>query len=437
MDDINLHFTGDFHALTAANNLIAAMIDNHLQQGNELGIDPRRIVHHRVLDMNDRALRNITVGLGGHTNGVPREDHFDITVASELMAIFCLARDLMDLKARVAKMIVAYTYDRAPVTVADLKAQGAVALRMKEAVAPNLVQTLEGTPAIIHGGPFANIAHGCNSVTATRAGLKLADYVVTEAGFGADLGAEKFLDIKCPLAGLAPDAIVIVATVRALKSHGGVKKEALGEENLTALEDGYKNLKQHIENIKKYGVPAVVALNRFPTDTEKELGLLRTLVEREGVKAIDTEVFAKGGEGAIELAEEVVRLADAPSDFHPIYDADLSIEEKIETVAREIYRADGVTYSKSARTSLRNFHKAGYDHMPVCIAKTQYSFSDDPKLLGAPRGFTVEVRELRVNAGAGFIVALTGDIMTMPGLPKDPAACHIDVREDGTVEGLF
>lgn len=437
MDEINMHFTGDFHALTAANNLIAAMIDNHLQQGNELGIDPRRIVHHRVLDMNDRALRNITVGLGGHTNGVPREDHFDITVASELMAIFCLARDLMDLKARVAKVIVAYTYDRAPVTVADLKAQGAVALLMKEAVAPNLVQTLEGTPAIIHGGPFANIAHGCNSVTATRAGLKLADYVVTEAGFGADLGAEKFLDIKCPLAGLAPDAIVIVATVRALKSHGGVKKEALGEENLTALEDGYKNLKQHIENIKKYGVPAVVALNRFPTDTEKELALLRTLVEREGVKAIDTEVFAKGGEGAIELAKEVVRLADAPSDFHPIYDADFSIEEKIETVAREIYRADGVTYSKSARTSLRNFHKAGYDHMPVCIAKTQYSFSDDPKLLGAPRGFTVEVRELRVNAGAGFIVALTGDIMTMPGLPKDPAACHIDVREDGTVEGLF
>ncbi len=437
MDEINMHFTGDFHALTAANNLIAAMIDNHLQQGNELGIDPRRIVHHRVLDMNDRALRNITVGLGGHTNGVPREDHFDITVASELMAIFCLARDLMDLKARVAKMIVAYTYDRAPVTVADLKAQGAVALLMKEAVAPNLVQTLEGTPAIIHGGPFANIAHGCNSITATRAGLKLADYVVTEAGFGADLGAEKFLDIKCPLAGIAPDAIVIVATVRALKFHGGVKKDALGEENLTALENGYANLKQHIENIKKYGVPAVVAVNRFPTDTEKELQLLCTLVEREGIKAIETEVFAKGGEGAIALAEEVVRLADTPGDFHPLYTADLTIEEKIEKIAREIYRADGVTYTKAAKRTVKNFHKEGYDTMPVCIAKTQYSFSDDPKLLGAPRGFTVEVRELRVSAGAGFIVALTGDIMTMPGLPKEPAACRIDVRADGTVEGLF
>lgn len=437
MDEINMHFTGDFHALTAANNLIAAMIDNHLQQGNALGIDPRRIVHRRVLDMNDRALRNIIVGLGGHTSGVPREDHFDITVASELMAIFCLSHDLMDLKARVAKMIVAYTYDRAPVTVADLKAQGAVALLMKEAVAPNLVQTLEGTPAIIHGGPFANIAHGCNSITATRAGLKLADYVVTEAGFGADLGAEKFLDIKCPLAGIAPDAIVIVATVRALKFHGGVKKDALGEENLTALENGYANLKQHIENIKKYGVPAVVAVNRFPTDTEKELQLLRTLVEREGVKAIETEVFAKGGEGAIALAEEVVRLADAPGDFHPLYTADLTIEEKIEKIAREIYRADGVTYTKAARRTVKNFHKEGYDTMPVCIAKTQYSFSDDPKLLGAPRGFTVEVRELRVSAGAGFIVALTGDIMTMPGLPKEPAACRIDVRADGTVEGLF
>lgn len=437
MDEINMHFTGDFHALTSANNLIAAMIDNHLQQGNALGIDPRRIVHRRVLDMNDRALRNIIVGLGGHTSGVPREDHFDITVASELMAIFCLAHDLMDLKARVAKMIVAYTYDRVPVTVADLKAQGAVALLMKEAVAPNLVQTLEGTPAIIHGGPFANIAHGCNSVTATCAGLKLADYVVTEAGFGADLGAEKFLDIKCPLAGIAPDAIVIVATVRALKFHGGVKKDALGEENLTALENGYANLKQHIENIKKYGVPAVVAVNRFPTDTEKELQLLRTLVEREGIKAVETEVFAKGGEGAIALAEEVVRLADAPGDFHPLYTADLTIEEKIERIAREIYRADGVTYTKAAKRTVKNFHKEGYDTMPVCIAKTQYSFSDDPKLLGAPRGFTVEVRELRVSAGAGFIVALTGDIMTMPGLPKEPAACRIDVRADGTVEGLF
>lgn len=437
MDEINMHFTGDFHALTAANNLIAAMIDNHLQQGNALGIDPRRIVHRRVLDMNDRALRNIIVGLGGHTSGVPREDHFDITVASELMAIFCLARDLMDLKARVAKMIVAYTYDRAPVTVADLKAQGAVALLMKEAVAPNLVQTLEGTPAIIHGGPFANIAHGCNSVTATRAGLKLADYVVTEAGFGADLGAEKFLDIKCPLAGIAPDAIVIVATVRALKFHGSVKKDALGEENLTALENGYANLKQHIENIKKYGVPAVVAVNRFPTDTEKELELLRALVEQEGIKAVETEVFAKGGEGAIALAEEVVRLADTPGDFHPLYTADLTIEEKIEKIAREIYRADGVAYTKAAKRTVKKFHKEGYDTMPVCIAKTQYSFSDDPKLLGAPRGFTVEVRELRVSAGAGFIVALTGDIMTMPGLPKEPAACRIDVRADGTVEGLF
>lgn len=437
MDEINMHFTGDFHAITAANNLIAAMIDNHLQKGNELGIDPTRIIHHRVLDMNDRALRNVTIGLGGPVNGVPREEHFDITVASEMMAIFCLARDLMDFKVRVEKMIVAYTYDRKPVTVSDLKAQGAVALLMKEAVSPNLVQTLEGTPAIIHGGPFANIAHGCNSVTATCAGLKLAEYVVTEAGFGADLGAEKFLDIKCPIAGLEPDAVVIVATVRALKSHGGIKKERLEEENLNALRDGFSNLRQHIENIQKFGIPTVVAVNLFPTDTKDEIEALKNMVESVGVHAIETEVYAKGGLGAMELAKEVVHLTDCPKNFHPLYDANLSVEEKIETIAREIYRADGVTYSKSARNQMKNIHNMGYDFMPVCIAKTQYSFSDDPKLLGAPRGFTIGVRELRVNVGAGFIVALTGNIMTMPGLPKDPAACHIDVEADGTVVGLF
>ncbi len=438
MEEINMHFTGDFHALTTANNLISALIDNHMQQGNALGIDPRNILHKRVMDMNDRALRNIVVGLGGRMSGVPREDGFDITVASELMAIFCLSNGLEEFKEKVSNMLIAYTYDKQPIYVKDLKAEGAVALIMKQAVSPNLVQTIEHTPAIIHGGPFANIAHGCNSIVATQMAMKLADYVVTEAGFGADLGAEKFFDIKCRLGNLKPDGVVIVSTIRALKHHGGVNKERLGEENLSALEKGFENLRQHMENIKKFGLPAVVAVNRFPTDTEAEIKLLQSLVEKENSKAVLCEVWAKGAEGGEALAKEVVQMVeDKESSFVPLYSVDESIENKICCIAKEIYRADDVNFSKKALNQIKEIVKLGLDKMPVCIAKTQYSFSEDPTLLGAPRGFELNVREVKASAGAGFIVALTGDIMTMPGLPKDPAACHIDVQKDGTVVGLF
>lgn len=438
MEEINMHFTGDFHALTTANNLISALIDNHMQQGNALGIDPRNILHKRAMDMNDRALRNIVVGLGGRMSGVPREDGFDITVASELMAIFCLSNGLEEFKEKVSNMLIAYTYDKQPIYVKDLKAEGAVALIMKQAVSPNLVQTIEHTPAIIHGGPFANIAHGCNSIVATQMAMKLADYVVTEAGFGADLGAEKFFDIKCRLGNLKPDGVVIVSTIRALKHHGGVNKERLGEENLSALEKGFENLRQHMENIKKFGLPAVVAVNRFPTDTEAEIKLLQSLVEKENSKAVLCEVWAKGAEGGEALAKEVVQMVeDKESSFVPLYSVDESIENKICCIAKEIYRADDVNFSKKALNQIKEIVKLGLDKMPVCIAKTQYSFSEDPTLLGAPRGFELNVREVKASAGAGFIVALTGDIMTMPGLPKDPAACHIDVQKDGTVVGLF
>ena len=438
MEEINMHFTGDFHALTTANNLISALIDNHLQQGNSLNIDPRRILHKRVLDMNDRALRNIVVGLGGRPNGVPREDGFDITVASEMMAIFCLSQGLEDLKEKVANILVAYTYDKKPVYDKDLKAEGAVALIMKQAVAPNLVQTLEHTPAIIHGGPFANIAHGCNSIVATKMALKLADYTVTEAGFGADLGAEKFFDIKCRLGGLKPDGVVIVGTIRALKHHGGVLKEQLGEENLDALKKGFENLRQHIENVRKFGVSSVVAINRFPTDTEAEIRLLEELTAEAGSKAVLCEVWGKGGAGGEELAREVVRMVqEEESHFEPIYSEKESIEDKINTIAKEIYRAERVEFTRQAKQQIKEIEALGLDKLPVCIAKTQYSFSDDQTLLGAPRDFTLTVREIKASAGAGFLVALTGSIMTMPGLPKDPAACHIDVKKDGTVVGLF
>lgn len=438
MEDINLHFTGDFHAITTAHNLIAALLDNHMQQGNALGIDPRRILWKRVLDMNDRALRHVVVGLGGKPNGVPREDGFDITVASEIMAILCLASDLVDLKERVANILVAYTYDNQPVYARDLHAQGAVALVMKDAIRPNLVQTLENTPAFIHGGPFANIAHGCNSVIATKTALKLGEYVVTEAGFGADLGAEKFFDIKARVADLHPNVVVIVATVRALKYNGGVAKDALGEENVAAVEKGFANLKQHIENVNKFGLPAVVAINRFPTDSDAELEKVRALTEEVGASAVLAEVWAKGGEGALELAKKVVELAEAgESKFKVLYDENASIKEKIETVAREVYRADGVNYSKLAEKKIKDIEAIGKDKLPICMAKTQYSFSDDPKLLGAPRGFTVDISDVKLSNGAGFIVVLTGEIMTMPGLPRVPAANNIDILEDGTIVGLF
>ena len=438
MEDINLHFTGDFHAIGAANNLLAAMLDNHIQQGNALGIDPKQITWKRAVDMNDRQLRHIIDGLGGKVNGVPREDGFDITVACEVMAVLCLASDIMDLKARLARMIVGYTYDGRPVTAHDLKAEGAMAALLKDAIKPNLVQTLEGTPVLIHGGPFANIAHGCNSVTATRMALKLGDYVVTEAGFAADLGAEKFFDIKCRMAGLRPSAVVVVATVRALKYHGGVEKAELNHENLEALEKGLPNLLQHVENIKKvYGLPCVVAVNAFPTDTEAELHMVEEKCRELGVNVALSEVWAKGGEGGMALAEEVVRLCEQPNDFRFCYEDSLSIAEKINAIAKKVYRADGADLVGNAPKQLEQLEALGFGSMPVCMAKTQYSFSDDPTKLGAPRNFRVSVRNLKVAAGAGFVVALTGDIMTMPGLPKSPAAERIDVDENGVISGLF
>ena len=438
MEDINLHFTGDMHAIGAANNLLAAMLDNHIHQGNALGIDTRRITWKRCVDMNDRQLRQITDGLGGRLNGVPREDGFDITVASEIMAILCLARDIPDLKEKLAAIVVGYTRDEQPVTAGQLKAQGAMAALLKDAIQPNLVQTLEGTPAFVHGGPFANIAHGCNSVTATRMALKLGDYVITEAGFGADLGAEKFLDIKCRKAGLRPDAVVIVATVRALKHHGGAEKGRLGEENLEALERGLPNLLKHIENITvKFGLPAVVAVNRFPTDTEAELALVRSKCAEAGANVALSEVWAKGGEGGLELAREVLRLTEEPNRFTMMYEDSLPLKEKIAAVVREIYNGDGVDFTPAASRELDKLEALGFGHLPVCMAKTQYSLSDNPALLGWPSGFRVTVRGVRLAAGAGFVVVLTGDIMTMPGLPKVPAAEAIDVDENGKISGLF
>ena len=438
MEDINLHFTGDFHAIGAANNLLAAMLDNHIQQGNTLNIDPRRITWRRAVDMNDRQLRNIIDGLGNRTDGTPRQDGFDITVASEVMAVLCLASDIADLKERLSKIVVGYTYDNEPVTAGQLKAQGAMAALLKDALKPNLVQTLEGTPAFIHGGPFANIAHGCNSVTATRLALKLGDYAVTEAGFGADLGAEKFLDIKCRMAGLKPDAVVIVATVRALKHHGGVAKDQLNQENPEALEKGLPNLLQHVDNIKNvFKLPCVVAINRFPTDSETELKLIEDKCRELGVNVALSEVWAKGGEGGIALAEEVVRLCDQPNDFTYAYDLDLSIKEKLETIARKIYHADGIHLSGNVPKQIKQLEDLGFGKLPICMAKTQYSFSDDQTKLGAPRDFNIVIRNIKVSAGAGFIVALTGEIMTMPGLPKVPAAEKIDVDENGVITGLF
>ena len=438
MEDINLHFTGDFHAITSAHMLLAAMLDNHIQQGNALNIDPRRIAWKRVVDMNDRELRNIVVGLGGKAHGVPRQDGFDITVASEVMAILCLASSLHDLKERLAKIIVAYDYNGNPVTAGQIKAQGAMAALLKDAVKPNLVQTLENVPAIIHGGPFANIAHGCNSVMATQTGLKLADYTITEAGFGADLGAEKFFDIKCRYAGLKPDAAVIVATVRALKMHGGVPKTELKTPNVEALKKGLVNLEKHIENVKKFGVPCVVAINIFAQDTAEELEAVREHCAKHGVNVALSDVFAKGGEGGIDLAKEVIALADSgESKFAPIYPLDMSLKGKIETIAKEIYGADGVNYTKEADKALKEFEELGYGNLPICMAKTQYSFSDDPALLGRPSGFKITIRNCRIAAGAGFIVVLTGDVMTMPGLPKVPAAEKIDVTDDGVISGLF
>ena len=438
MEDINLHFTGDMHAIGAANNLLAAMLDNHIHQGNALGIDTRRITWKRCVDMNDRQLRQITDGLGGRLNGVPREDGFDITVASEIMAILCVARDIPDLKEKLAAIVVGYTRDEQPVTAGQLKAQGAMAALLKDAIQPNLVQTLEGTPAFVHGGPFANIAHGCNSVTATRMALKLGDYVITEAGFGADLGAEKFLDIKCRKAGLRPDAVVIVATVRALKHHGGAEKGRLGEENLEALERGLPNLLKHIENITvKFGLPAVVAVNRFPTDTEAELALVRSKCAEAGANVALSEVWAKGGEGGLELAREVLRLTEEPNRFTMMYEDSLLLKEKIAAVVREIYNGDGVDFTPAASRELDKLEALGFGHLPVCMAKTQYSLSDNPALLGWPSGFRVTVRGVRLAAGAGFVVVLTGDIMTMPGLPKVPAAEAIDVDENGKISGLF
>ena len=438
MEDINLHFTGDFHAITSAHMLLAAMLDNHIQQGNALNIDPRRIVWKRVVDMNDRELRNIVVGLGGKAHGVPRQDGFDITVASEVMAILCLATGLHDLKERLSKIIVAYDYSGNPITAGMLKAQGAMAALLKDAVKPNLVQTLENAPAIIHGGPFANIAHGCNSVMATKTALKLADYTITEAGFGADLGAEKFFDIKCRYAGLKPDAVVLVATVRALKMHGGVPKTDLATPDVEAVKRGIVNLEKHIENIKQYGLPLVVAINAFAQDTPEELEAIRSHCAAHGVNVALSEVFAKGGEGGIELAKEVVALATSgKADFKLLYGEELSLKEKIETIAKKIYGAVGVNYTKEANNALKDFEKMGYGHLPVCMAKTQYSFSDDPALLGRPEGFEITIKNCRIAAGAGFVVVLTGDIMTMPGLPKVPAAEKIDVSDDGVISGLF
>ena len=445
MEDINLHFTGDFHAIGAANNLLAALLDAHIHNGNELGIDVRKITWKRVVDMNDRQLRNIVCGLGGRANGVPREDGFDITVASEIMAIFCLATSITDLKERLGRIVVGYTFDDQPVTAHDLHAEGAMAALLKDALKPNLVQTLEGTPAFVHGGPFANIAHGCNSIMATQMARALGDYAITEAGFGADLGAEKFLDIKCRLTGLKPDAVVVVATVRALKNHGGVAKDALNDENLQALEAGLPNLLQHVENITNvYNLPCVVAINRFPTDTEAELKLVEDKCRELGVNVALSEVWAKGGEGGLALADEVVRLCEngdeagrSADTFQFSYGDDLSLREKIEAVAKNVYRADGVDFEAKAAKELAKLEKLGFDGMPVCMAKTQYSFSDDQTKLGAPRGFRITVRDVKVSAGAGFVVALTGNIMTMPGLGKSPAAFKIDVDETGKITGLF
>ncbi len=438
MEDINLHFTGDFHAIGAANNLLAAMLDNHIYQGNKLNIDPRRITWRRCVDMNDRQLRFVVDGLGGRVNGVPREDGYDITVASEIMAVLCLAADIPDLKKRLGRIIVGYTYDEKPVTADDLHAAGAMTALLKDALKPNLVQTLEHTPAIVHGGPFANIAHGCNSIIATKMALKLGDYTITEAGFGADLGAEKFLDIKCRMAGLKPDAVVMVATVRALKLHGGVPKTELGTENIEALKKGLPNLLQHVENITNvYKLPCVVAINRFPPDTEAELKVVEDECKKLGVNVALSEVWGKGGDGGIELAKEVVRLCEQPNDFTFSYEDDLSIEEKIEAIVKKIYHGDGVVLTPNAKKQAETLTALGFGKCPVCMAKTQYSFSDNPALLGAPRGFTVTVRNLKISAGAGFIVALTGDIMTMPGLPKVPAAEKIDVDATGKISGLF
>lgn len=438
MEDINLHFTGDIHAITTANNLIAAMLDNSIQQGNPLDIDTRQIVWKRCVDLNDRALRHIVVGLGGKVNGVPREDGFDISVASEVMAILCLATSLEDLKQRAGRMIVAYNHAGEPVTVDDIQATGAVTLLLKDAIKPNLVQTLDHTPVFVHGGPFANIAHGCNSVMATNLAMKLGDYAITEAGFGADLGAEKFLDIKCRQAGLKPDAVVIVATVRALKMHGGVAKKDLGEENLEALRKGIENLEKHIENIHKYHLPSVVAINAFPTDTDAELQLLKDICLQKGVDVAISEVWAKGADGGIELAEKLLDVLDTQTaDFEPLYDLDLSIEEKIKVIAREIYGANDVTFTKKVINKMKKYEAQGLGKLPICIAKTQYSLSDDPTLLGRPSGFVVKINDLIPNTGAGFLVAISGDIMRMPGLPKQPAAVDMDIDEDGKIVGLF
>lgn len=438
MEDINLHFTGDMHAITAANNLLCAIIDNHIQQGNELRIDPRRILFKRCLDMNDRALRNVVIGLGGKVNGVPREDGFMITVASEIMAILCLSSGIKDLKDRLGSILTAYTYDGTPVYARDLNAVGSMAALLKDAIKPNLVQTLENTPALMHGGPFANIAHGCNSVTATRLALKLGDYCITEAGFGADLGAEKFLDIKCRCAGLKPSCVVIVATIRALKYNGGVPKAELSKENTVALKNGIVNLETHIENMRKYGLPVVVAINRFATDTEAEIETIEAFCKEKDVPVSLTEVFARGGEGGKELAEKVVKTIETKeAHFKPIYDEKLSIKEKLNVLAKEIYRAGDVVFTSNAEKAIFEIEKLGKDNLPICVAKTQYSLSDDPQKLGSPKGFTLTVRDVRLSAGAGFIVALTGDIMTMPGLPKQPAAYKIDVDDDGNVSGLF
>ena len=438
MEDINLHFTGDMHAITTANNALSALIDNHLHQGNELGIDQRRIIWKRVVDLNDRALRHVSVGLGGPLNGIPREDGFDITVASEIMAILCLATDIEDLKGRLANIVIGYRYDRSPVYVRDLEVEGALALILKDAIKPNLVQTIYGTPAFVHGGPFANIAHGCNSVLATSTALRLADYVVTEAGFGADLGAEKFLDIKTPNLPVSPSAVVIVATIRALKMNGGVAKDALSEENVEAVRSGFANLERHVENMRKFGVPVVVAINEFVTDTEAEIAALKELCASIQVPVELASVWADGADGGLALAETVVEtLETSPANYTRLYDNDLSVEEKITKIAQEIYRADNVVFEKKAKTQIAQIVKNGWDKLPVCMAKTQYSFSDDPSLLGAPTGFDITIRELVPKTGAGFIVALTGEVMTMPGLPKRPAALNMDVAEDGTALGLF
>ncbi len=438
MEDLNLHFTGDFHAITSANNLLAAMLDNHIQQGNELGIDTRQVVWKRCLDMNDRALRNIVIGLGAKADGYVREDHFIITVASEIMAVLCLANDMEDLKNRLARMIVAYTRDGEPITADDLHATGAMAALLKDAIKPNMIQTMEGNPAIVHGGPFANIAHGCNSVRATKMALKLGDIAVTEGGFGADLGAEKFMDIKCRMAELHPDCVVLVATARALKYNGGVPKTETSEPNLEALKKGIVNLEKHIENIQKFGVPLVVAINRFVTDSDEELAYIEEFCREKGCEFALSEVWEKGGEGGLALADAVIKtLEEKESNYKPIYDVDLSIKEKIETIAREIYGADGVTYSPAANREIKRMEKLGLDKMPICMAKTQYSLSDDDKKLGRPTGFTINVRELYPSAGAGFLVALTGNVMTMPGLPKVPAANNIDVVDGNKIVGLF